>query len=96
MRVVYTVTYDVADNKRVQKVFKKMKNWGDHLQYSVFLCHLNDKELAQMKGELHGIIKHDEDQIMIIRLGPENGNAKKAIETIGRTYNPTSRSARVF
>jgi CRISPR-associated protein Cas2 len=90
------VTYDVADNKRVQKVFKKMKNWGDHLQYSVFLCHLNDKELAQMKAELHVIIKHDEDQIMIIRLGPETGNARKAIETIGLSYNPTSRSARVF
>ncbi len=90
------VTYDVSNNKRVQKVFKKMKNWGDHLQYSVFLCHLNDKELPQMKAELHDIIKHDEDQIMIIRIGPENGNAKKAIETIGRHYNPTSRSARVF
>lgn len=96
MRIVYAVTYDIADNKRVKTVFKKMKNWGDHLQYSVFLCHLNDRELAEMRTELHNIIHHEEDQIMIIRLGPETGNAEKSISTMGKKFIPTSRAAKVF
>lgn len=96
MRDVYIVTYDVADNKRVKAVFKKMKNWGDHTQYSVFFCHLNDTELAILKAELDSVIKPTEDQILFIRMGPEGGRFKDAVHTIGRPWVPTSRTARVF
>lgn len=36
MRNTYIVSYDIADPKRLRKVSKTMKAWGDHLQYSVF------------------------------------------------------------
>ncbi len=38
MRQSYLVTYDIADEKRLRKVFKIMRGYGDHLQYSVFEC----------------------------------------------------------
>jgi len=38
MRQTYLVCYDIADEKRLRKVFQTMRNWGDHLQYSVFEC----------------------------------------------------------
>lgn len=96
MRALYIVTYDISNNRRVQAVFKAMNNWGDHLQLSVFLCHLNPEETARMKAELSNIIHHKEDQIMIIRLGPEGERTDHAITTLGRTFVPTSRSAHVF
>ncbi len=96
MRAVYVVTYDISSNRRVQKVYKAMRNWGDHLQLSVFLCHLTPMEKARMKTELADIINHKEDQIMLIRLGPEGHRADHAISTLGRAFVPTSRSAHVF
>ena len=38
MRTTYLVCYDICDDKRLKKVFKVMRNYGDHLQYSVFEC----------------------------------------------------------
>ena len=39
MRQSYLVCYDISDDKRLRKVFKTMRGYGDHLQYSVFECH---------------------------------------------------------
>ncbi len=96
MRGIFIVAYDVADAKRLKLIFKKMKNWGDHAQFSIFVCHLNETELAKLKMELHAIINCHEDQVMVIHLGPEEGKAKEAIITIGRPMVTTSRSARVI
>ena len=38
MRASYLVCYDIADDKRLRKVFKLMRGFGDHLQFSVFEC----------------------------------------------------------
>ena len=46
MRTTYLVCYDITDDKRLRRVFKTCKNYGDHLQYSVFECDLNPKEKA--------------------------------------------------
>ncbi len=36
MRTTYIVCYDIANDKRLRKVFKTCGNFGDHLQFSVF------------------------------------------------------------
>jgi CRISPR-associated protein Cas2 len=36
MRMSYLVCYDICDEKRLRSVFKKMRAYGDHLQYPVF------------------------------------------------------------
>lgn len=34
------VTYDICQDKRLARVHKTMRGFGDHLQYSVFECQL--------------------------------------------------------
>ena len=34
MRSSYLVCYDISDDKRLRKVFKLMRGFGDHLQFS--------------------------------------------------------------
>ena len=46
MRTTYLVCYDIANDKRLRRVFKVCKNYGDHLQFSVFECDLNPAEKA--------------------------------------------------
>lgn len=86
MRTIYLVTYDICDDKRLRKVFKTMRNWGDHLQYSVFECQLNADDLIQLKARLSEIVNHSVDQVLIINLGPANGRGERVIEAIGQPY----------
>jgi CRISPR-associated protein Cas2 len=86
MRNIYLVTYDIADDKRLRKVFKTMRNWGDHLQYSVFECQLNPTDLLRLKAELSAIINSAHDQVLLVDLGPAAGRGERVIEALGQPY----------
>src|SRR5437667_5542782 len=73
VRTSYLVCYDVCDDKRLRKVFKAMRGFGDHLQYSVFECQLTASDLVRLRAELGGIIHHKEDQVLFVNLGPADG-----------------------
>lgn len=89
MRQTYIVSYDVSDPKRLRLVFRTLKGWGDHLQLSVFRCDLNARELVQLRAELAGIIHHTQDQVLFVDVGPADGRALSAFDTLGRPPNPT-------
>lgn len=86
MRRIILVTYDICDDKRLRKVFKVMRNWGDHLQYSVFECQLNPTELLSLKSQLTEIINQSQDQVLFVDLGPANGRGERVIEALGQPY----------
>ena len=52
MRQTYIISYDVSDPKRLRKVFKTLRGYGDHLQLSVFRCELSPKELVEVRAKL--------------------------------------------
>ncbi len=91
----YLVLYDICDPKRLAKVFKRMKGFGEHLQYSVFRCDLSSMRLVEMKMALDEIIKHDEDQVLIFDLGPSNHDKAQLVESLGIGYTPLPRRATV-
>ena len=65
-----------------------MRNWGDHLQYSVFECQLTSSDMIQLRDELRKIIHHNEDQVLFIDLGPSDGRGDRVIEALGQAYSP--------
>ena len=86
MRQSYLVSYDIADEKRLRKVFKTMRNYGDHLQFSVFECQLTQADLARCRRDLALIIHHDEDQVLFVNLGPAEGRGDRVITALGLPY----------
>jgi CRISPR-associated protein Cas2 len=88
MRNTYLVCYDIRDDKRLRKVFKTMRDYGDHLQYSVFECHMTPIDLARCKDALSEIIKHNEDQVLFVDLGPTEGRGERVIIALGQPYTP--------
>jgi len=86
MRTTYLVCYDVANDKRLRRVFKTCRNFGDHLQYSVFECDLSPVEKAQLENALAGMIKQDEDQVLFVALGPAEGRGDRMITALGLPY----------
>ena len=46
MRNTYLVCYDICEDKRLRTVYKTMRDFGDHLQYSIFECQFTPTDLA--------------------------------------------------
>ncbi len=86
MRSTYLVCYDIANDKRLRQVFKTCRNFGDHLQYSVFECDLNPAEKTALETILSGLINHDEDQVIFVSLGPAEGRGERVISALGLPY----------
>lgn len=86
MRNSYIVTYDISDDKRLRKVFKTMRGFGDHLQYSVFECQLTPTDLVRLRTALSKVIHHTDDQVLFVDLGPAEGRGDRVIAALGRPY----------
>lgn len=96
MRTTYLVCYDIANDKRLRRVFKACKNFGEHLQYSVFECDLNPGEKVQMERALNVLINHDEDQVIFVTLGPSEGRGDRVITALGLPYTKLDAPCFVF
>jgi CRISPR-associated protein Cas2 len=87
----YLVCYDIADDKRRDRVAKICESYGARLQFSVFECPLDELRYERLKAELAPVINRDEDQVLFASLGPESGDVSLRIETIGVPYTVRSR-----
>lgn len=96
MRTTYLVCYDITDDKRLRRVFKTCKNFGEHLQYSVFECDLSPQEKAELERNLDELIKHDEDQVVFVTLGPSEGRGERVITALGLPYTKIDAPCFVF
>ena len=87
MRSVYLAFYDVAEPKRLRRMFRTMKGYGDPLQYSVFICVLSPEEKLVLVSKAKDVINQREDRFMLARIGPEEGKGKEALEFLGTTLS---------
>ncbi len=93
MRRRFLITYDISDDKRRNNVFKALRDRGDHLQYSVFICELNDREYAGLKGELQQMVHKKEDQVLLLDLGLADNTFEigQGLDCVGHGYTPPRR-----
>lgn len=92
MRNRHFICYDVRDPKRLADTYKKMNGYGVPVQYSVFLCDLNPKELVLMKKDLTELLNLNEDQVLIIDAGSVNGRGLHCVNTIGEPLSTKKES----
>jgi len=83
MRRRYLVGYDIANDRRLQRVGKTMKGWGYRIQYSVFLCDLNGIELVGMRQDLKSLMNEREDSVFIVDLGEVGRWDPRRVQVLG-------------
>jgi len=59
------VSYDIPDDKRRTRVCKLLKNYGAHVQYSVFECELKHKDYREMRRRLEKLLKLRQDNVRL-------------------------------
>lgn len=84
---IYIVTYDIADPKRLRRVFRLLRGYGEWVQLSVFQCRLTPVRRIRLESELKSEIFRDEDHVLIFRLGPA-GRSEQNVSSLGRGFKP--------
>jgi len=51
------VSYDISNDKRRTKVLKTLRDFGTHVQYSVFECRLTKRQIGHLKRLLNATIE---------------------------------------
>jgi len=57
------VSYDIRDDKRLTKIGKVMKDYGERVLLSVWECNLTYAQFEEMKRRLESLIDHMEDSV---------------------------------
>lgn len=78
--MLYLVSYDIVDTKPRTKLAKKMLNFGQRVQYSVFECDLDTEQLAKMKEQILPFVDVAKDSLRIYRLCE---NCLQSLESFG-------------
>lgn len=84
MRRCYLVCYDIRNAKRLRRVFKTMKGYGEHWQFSIFFCVLKEIDRVRMQSGLEAEMNLKEDQVLIVDLGSNEQKAREAATIIGQ------------
>ena len=87
MRQSYLVCYDISDDKRLARVAKTMRGFGDRIQLSIFECQFTQADLVRCRHALGEIINHKRDQVLFVNLGPAEGRGDRVIASLGRPYS---------
>lgn len=66
------VTYDIPDNRRRTQVMKTLKNFGQHVQYSVFECDLNQAAYQRLREALAELVDKQQDNIRFYVINQED------------------------
>ena len=80
----YFVTYDVSSPRRLRRVYETLRGYGEHVQLSVFRCDLSPVRLVELRMALSAIIHHEQDQVLLVRLGPSGKQVLERFEVLGR------------
>lgn len=79
------VSYDVAvttqgGQRRLRKIAKQCRNYGQRVQYSVFECVIDPAQWVILKNSLESIMDKQTDSLRYYYLG---ANYKRRVEHVG-------------
>ncbi|MCS1407281.1 MAG: CRISPR-associated endoribonuclease Cas2 [Verrucomicrobia subdivision 3 bacterium] len=89
-------TYDIAStgdgDKRRAKLFELLCDYGEHIQYSVFLCELTAGEHIRILAAAQAILHESKDQLLILDIGHDRFDWTTRLHCVGKTWTPQVRS----
>jgi len=82
----YVVAYDITDDRRRNRILKILKDFGVHIQYSVFECNTDRRAYLRLKERLSDAMHPEEDSMTFYHLcrscknGMERMGVKKGLD----------------
>jgi CRISPR-associated protein Cas2 len=76
------VCYDIRDPARWRRVYAIVRGAGVHVQYSIFRCRLDNRELEKLRWELSKVMA-PEDALLVVDLCPRCANGVASRNHVG-------------
>lgn len=89
-RRFFVVSYDIANDRRRNKVADLLLSYGDRIQFSVFVVISRPANLARMRTSLKELINPAEDSIAIFDLGVYTNTTRDRLMTFIGQAKPTT------
>lgn len=83
MRRSLLVAYDIRDDKRLRRIHRLMKAYGEPWQYSVFYCTLKPLDRVRLENALREAMNQKEDQVLIVDMGANEDSARESSTFLG-------------
>jgi len=71
------VSYDIPHNRRRTRVMKTLKDFGRHVQYSVFECELRDEDLRRLRRRLKELVNPRQDNIRFYYISKDDAQKRQ-------------------
>lgn len=78
------VAYDVAQDARRDRVARLLLEFGERVQYSVFIVDGRPADFVRLRSALAATIVADEDRVLLCDVGARDAAANGAISYLGR------------
>ena len=90
---LYLVCYDIADDRRRSRIFKLLRGYGEHIQFSIFRCILSPRRFAELHARIEPLVHRSEDQVLLVLLGKADSRKSWRATILGRPMPPPKRGA---
>ena len=64
----YIIAYDLADDRRRDRLVRTLLDYGKRIQMSVFAVHLDDELFDRMITRIRSVVDENEDRVHVFRL----------------------------
>lgn len=79
----YLVAYDISDDRRRSRVARRLQEYGDRVQYSVFVVDIRPARLVRLRTLLEDLIDEQADSVLLCDLGPVTRVDHRRFEFLG-------------
>ena len=83
------ICYDISQDKRRGRVAKLLEQFGDRVQYSVFVVDISPARMLRLKDQLTDTIDSGEDSILFCDLGRVAELSERKFSYLGQTREIT-------
>jgi len=87
------VAYDVPDDRRRTRLAKVLENFGDRIQFSVFVVDVSPAKLLRMRAKVSEVIDPDSDSVLFCDLGLLSTLDEKRFSYLGQSRGITAEGA---
>ena len=92
----YLVAYDITNDRRRTRIARCLQEYGDRVQYSVFVVDIRPARLVRLRTLLEGLIDERSDSLLLCDLGPVATIDHRRFEFLGCSAEITPRGAIVL
>ena len=85
----YLIAYDVPDDRRRSRVARVLQEFGDRVQYSVFIIDGVPSRIVRIRSMLHDTLNLKTDSVLICDLGRVSSLSTEIFSFVGRDRDIT-------